>query len=60
MRVRGDDGELRPWHFVYEGMWIRWVMFEELLKHEPLSIQSTGVCAPALARTLMPSLWEKA
>ena len=24
MRVGGDDGELRPWHFIYEGRRGRW------------------------------------
>ena len=24
MRVEGDDGELRPWHYMYEGRRGRW------------------------------------
>jgi len=26
MRVGWDDGELRPWHYIYEGRMRRWVI----------------------------------
>jgi len=40
VRVGGDDGELRPWHYIYEGRRGRWGTPTMTL---PIRIQHRGV-----------------